>query len=71
MSKWFSDNQENKSLMRLIVFMLTCTSITIVMAGLVGWFVGFEGAPTIIGSASILGIGGEAFKTLQKRFEHE
>lgn len=64
--KWFEDNVGNKSLMRLVVFMLTCTSISIVTAGITGWFLGMEGAPTIIGSASLLGIGGEAFKFLQK-----
>lgn len=67
---YFQDDNERKSMMRLLAFMGFWLGAGVAISGLIGWFLGM---PDHVAAIVIAGIGlaggGELGKVLQKKFE--
>jgi len=69
MKGWFEDGNGNKSMARVIVFGAFCLGAGIAAAGLVGWFLKYPDAVSIVGLGSAIVGSGELLKWGQKMQE--
>lgn len=71
MTRWYEREEGHTSAMRIIAMIGAGVGSCVAIAGIVGWFLGLDGAQAIVGSGMGVFAIGEIAKSVQSNAEHK